>query len=321
MEFPVNRFWLPTAVALIVAGLSYGVFEATRPSPVPDGFLYGNGHVEGTEVRVSSEVPGRVVEHRLEEGNQVLRDDTVVVIESQSSIDLLQAAQAELTALQQSRGSLESQRELWEHHAETAARQRARVRDLRASALASDSDVDQAENALEEARQQARALKAQSAALQEQIAAAKARVGLAETRLSNHDIEAPADGTVLIRAIEVGEVVQPGAPLALIVDLDRLELKVYVPERYIGKIRLGNPARIAVNAFPDRFFDAQVSRVDDYAQFTPRDIHVPEERTRMVYGVTLALEDSGGRLKPGMPADAWIRWDDAKSWASCCPAP
>ena len=49
MEFPVNRFWLPTAVALIVAGLSYGVFEATRPSPVPDGFLYGNGHVEGTE--------------------------------------------------------------------------------------------------------------------------------------------------------------------------------------------------------------------------------------------------------------------------------
>ena len=80
MEFPVNRFWLPTAVALIVAGLSYGVFEATRPSPVPDGFLYGNGHVEGTEVRVSSEVPGRVVEHRLEEGNQVLRGDTVVVI-------------------------------------------------------------------------------------------------------------------------------------------------------------------------------------------------------------------------------------------------
>ncbi len=75
-----------------------------------------------------------------------------------------------------------------------------------------------------------------------------------------------------------------------------------------------------VDAFPERYFDAQVIRIDDYAQFTPRDIHLPEERTRMVYGITLALESADGTLKPGMPADAWIRSSETE-WPTSLPVP
>lgn len=100
----------------------------------------------------------------------------------------------------------------------------------------------------------------------------------------------------------------------MLVDLSRLELKVYIPERDLGKVDLKDAARVRVDAFPDRYFDATVSRIDQQAQFTPRDIHLPEERVRMVFGVTLALENPDGVLKPGMPADAWIRSGKATSW-------
>ena len=63
-----------------------------------------------------------------------------------------------------------------------------------------------------------------------------------------------------------------------------------------------------------------MARVDSQAQFTPRDIHMPDERVRLVFGVTLALENEDGRLKPGMPADAWIRIDDV-AWPERLPIP
>ncbi len=96
---------------------------------------------------------------------------------------------------------------------------------------------------------------------------------------------------------------------------------MYVPGRDLGLIRLGNAARVRVDAFPERHFESRVIRIDDYAQFTPRDIHVPEERTRMVYGITLGLDNAGRQLKPGMPADAWIRWDATKDWPISLPVP
>jgi len=318
----LRQGWLVSILVLIaIAAVSYGIFRATRPPAVPAGLLYGNGHVEGTEVRVTSEVGGRVTEQALPEGEFVARGMPVVVLEAETTTDQLSAMQAELRAIRQSREAIDSQVAMWRHHLETATRQLGRISDLRKSNLASESDADQAENALREAQQQVETLGSQARVLDEQIAAAEARVRLAESNLEKHVVAAPIDGTVLVRTVETGEVIQPGQPLALVVDLTRLELKVYVPERDIGKVRLGNPAKVAVNAFPDRYFEGHVSRVDDYAQFTPRDIHVPEERTRMVYGVTLALDDSAGLLKPGMPADAWIKWDDSASWTSCCPLP
>lgn len=318
----MKQSWVWSLIVLVVVSLiSYGIFRATRPAEVPEGFLYGNGHIEGTEVRIASEVAGRVMEHALIEGGEVTRGQTVVVVDPQTSRDQLRAREGELAALRDSRAALDSQITIWTHHVETAGRRLERARSLLASGVGSDADADQAEDALREAEGQLGNLQAQRDAVDGQVASAEARVRLAETRLEKTEVTAPEDGTVLVRAVEVGEVVQAGQPLGLIIDLARLELKVYIPEADLGKVQLGNEARLRVNAFPERYFDARVARVDDYAQFTPRDIHVPEERTRMVYGVTLALDNLEGRLKPGMPADAWIRWDEPKEWPATLPVP
>ena len=94
-------------------------------------------------------------------------------------------------------------------------------------------------------------------------------------------------------------------------DLDRLYLKVYVPEIQIGKVRLDLPARIYTDAFPDQPFEATVRYIASKAEFTPKEVQTPDERVKLIYPVKLYLaENPDHRLTPGLPADAVIRWKD-----------
>jgi HlyD family secretion protein len=317
----MNRSWLwVLAGVLVVVVASYVFYAFTRPELLPEGFLYGSGHIEGTEIRIASEVSGRVIEQQMAEGQAVAAGATLLTIDPAVSRDQLRAVEAELDALRETRAALAAQITTWAHHVETAEAQVARLERLTQSDLASQQSLDSARDAARQGAGELRRLQAQSEALDQQIAGAESRVSLARTQLDRTTIYAPQSGTVLVRAVEAGEVVQAGQPLALLVDLSRLELKVYLSVDQIGKVRLGDEARVRVDAFPDQLFEARVARVDDYAQFTPRDIHVPEERTQMVYGATLALDNAELRLKPGMPADAWVRWDDVP-WPEQLPIP
>lgn len=142
-----------------------------------------------------------------------------------------------------------------------------------------------------------------------QTEAARARVAELEAQLADTRILAPADGTVMARLAEPGELVAAGRPLATLVNLQDLYVRVYVPERDVGRIRLGNAARVSVDAFRDRVFTGVVSEVAQQAEFTPKDVHVKDEREKLVFGVKVRLENPDGLLKPGMPADVKIRVD------------
>ncbi len=144
---------------------------------------------------------------------------------------------------------------------------------------------------------------------------AEAALDEAQAALDDLTLRAPADGVVTTRIVEPGEVVAPGAPLLSSVDLDRLYLKVYVPERRIGKLRLGLEARIYTDAFPRRPFAAHVREIASRAQFTPKEVQTPDERVKLVYAVKLYLDENPDhRLTPGLPADAVIRWRDGVAW-------
>ena len=154
------------------------------------------------------------------------------------------------------------------------------------------------------------------AALERQRDQAEAALNETESVLAELTIRAPANGTVMTRMVDVGEVVTAGAPLFEVVDLDRLYLKVYVPEIQIGKIRLDLPARIYTDAFPDRPFDATVRYIASKAEFTPKEVQTPDERVKLIYPVKLYLnENPDHRLTPGLPADAIIRWKEDVAWA------
>jgi HlyD family secretion protein len=137
---------------------------------------------------------------------------------------------------------------------------------------------------------------------------AQARFELAEAQANRQDltITAPFSGTVITRAAEPGEVVTAGTAIVTLLDLSKIYLRGFVPEGQIGKIRLGQQARIYLDSNPDQPVAAYVSRVDPQATFTPENTYFRDDRVKQVVGLKLRLKDPAGYAKPGMPADGEI---------------
>ncbi len=125
----------------------------------------------------------------------------------------------------------------------------------------------------------------------------------ATTGGANDEITSPIDGTVMERLIEPGELTAPGSPLMTVADLDTLTVTVYVPENQYGEVYLGKSYPVKVDSFPNETFVGKVSHIADQAEFTPRNVQTVDGRESTVFAVKLDLEPSGGKLKPGMPAD------------------
>lgn len=311
----LSRTWLWTPIAFVALAVgSYLLYRWLTPPALPEGLLYGGGRIEGTEVTVASEVTARVLESKLVEGIRFQAGEELVRLDEADIRLQLDRAQAERVAAARERDRLGQELRTAQHHLASA-----RTDYERYESLAKDGTIplqrrDQASNALAEAQGRAQILTAAITQATARIESMDKNVELAQSQLGKTIISAPLSGTLLTKSIEVGELATPGRPIATLMDLTRAELKIYIPEKDIGKLRLGNEARVRTDAFADRYLIARVSRMDAQAQFTPRDIHVPEERTRLVFGVTLALENREGQLKPGMPADAWVRWNPASVW-------
>ncbi|HVY79830.1 MAG TPA: HlyD family efflux transporter periplasmic adaptor subunit [Steroidobacteraceae bacterium] len=160
-----------------------------------------------------------------------------------------------------------------------------------------------------------RAKEAELVSLDTQTREAMARVAQAQTAVDDLRVVSPIDAVITSRFANLGEVVNAGMPLLELVDLDRLYLKVYVPEREIGKVRLGLHARIYSDAFPQAPLDATVRYIASRAEFTPKEVQTPDERTKLVYEVRLYLDrNPNHQLTPGLPADAIIRWKENVPW-------
>ncbi len=197
---------------------------------------------------------------------------------------------------------------------------------------AARADLQSAEQRMKEARlgeerieaqeaevQRLRADAARAAATVDELQArrgeSEAALDEAHSILEDLTIAAPSPGTIVTRIAEPGEVIVAGGPLYDLVDLDRLYLKVYIPQRDVGKLFLGAPARVHTDAFPDESYQATVGHIASRAEFTPREVQTPEQRVKMVFAVKLFLEENPGhRLTPGLPADAVIRWKEGVPW-------
>ena len=142
-----------------------------------------------------------------------------------------------------------------------------------------------------------------------QLAQAEATLVQARARLADTRIEAPMDGTVLRKNLEPGATAAPGAAIVTLVDPSDLWLRAYIAETDLGRVRVGQAARITVDAFPGQPFDGRVTEVATAAEFTPRNVQTQKERVTLVFRVKVTIANPDGRLKPGMPADAVIATD------------
>jgi len=136
----------------------------------------------------------------------------------------------------------------------------------------------------------------------------QARAQLAEAEANRQDliVKAPFSGTVVTRAAEPGEVVTAGTAVVTLLDLNKVYLRGFVPEGEIGKVKVGQAARVYLDSDPRKPVDAYVSRIDPQATFTPENTYFRDDRVKQVVGLKLQLKSGFGFAKPGMPADGEV---------------
>ncbi|MGA2798187.1 MAG: efflux RND transporter periplasmic adaptor subunit [Thermoguttaceae bacterium] len=135
---------------------------------------------------------------------------------------------------------------------------------------------------------------------------AEAALQLAQTRLSYATLAAPMSGVVMSKNIEPGEYVAPGTPVVTVGDLVNVWLRAYIPETDLGRVKVGQKAKVTTDTYPGKTYEGRVSFIAQEAEFTPKNVQTEKERVKLVYRIKIDITNPEMELKPGMPADAVI---------------
>ena len=139
-----------------------------------------------------------------------------------------------------------------------------------------------------------------------EIARSKANLALIESQLADTVAVSPVDGVVLVKAVDVGEVVAPGTTIVTVGDIDHPWLRGYINETDLGKVKLGSKVRVRTDTYKDKTYDGRITFIASQAEFTPKQIQTQQERVKLVYRIKIAVENPRRELKSNMPVDAEI---------------
>jgi len=172
-------------------------------------------------------------------------------------------------------------------------------------------EIEQAAAAYDQARQNYALVKAGPRIEEKEqgrarLDAARQSLALAETQLGYATITSPSNAVVLSKNVEPGEYVSAGTPVVTIADLEHVYLKAYIEETDLGRVKLGQKARVVNDTFPDKAYEGTVTFISSEAEFTPKNVQTRAERVKLVYRIKIDIANPQMELKPGMPADAEI---------------
>jgi HlyD family secretion protein len=286
------------------------------------------GTVEATQVDVSVKIAGRIVERLVKEGDAVTRgqllvrlDDAELAAEVRRQEAALRSAQATLRDLragarkeeiEDARAALASA----EATREMTQREFSRNDELFRRGLIAAQDVDRARQAYQVAQAQERSARERLGLLQAgsrpdlieaarwQVTQAESALSQAQTRLKETTVVSPIDGVVLRKNLEAGETANPGVAILTLVNPKDVWLRAYVPETEVGRLKVGDAAKLRVDAFPNRVFTGRLIEIASEAEFTPRNVQTKKERVNLVFRIKIQIDNPDGLLKPGLPADA-----------------
>lgn len=265
------------------------------------------GNFEATEVTVASEVGGRLLSLKLEEGDRVKRGailgavDTVPLILERRAIVARRAAGASRAReANSSIAALEVQQAI-------AERELSRTERLLRQAAATAQQGDRAEQEARVVKEQLAGARAARTTLLQELSALDAQVAQIDDRLARSRVVSPLDGTVLTRYAEAGEYVQSGQPLFKLAALDSLTFRAYVSGSQLATLRLGQAVKVGVDrADSIATRPGRITWIASAAEFTPTPIQTREERADQVYAVKVAVGNADGALKIGMPGELII---------------
>ena len=293
--------------------------------------IESSGILETVEVNVASKVPGQLMRLDVQEGVIVKKGDTLAIIDHETQQLQLQQAQAGIDlaeaqyqllkngARSEDLQSAEESVRQSESGYKTAASDFERIKELYSSNSVPKKQYEDAESRATITKAQFNSaiqnlLKLQRFARIEDLSAAKARVdqakaqaNLIKKQIIDSYVVAPVSGTITYKPVEEGELIGMGTTIVRISRLEKMELMIYVNETELGKVKLGSSADVLIDTFPDKKYPATVVYISPVAEFTPRNVQTKDERTKLVFGVKLEVENANGELKSGMPADAFVK--------------
>lgn len=315
------------AAFFVVLALVTGSFWVWRTyfSAEEEG-IQVSGTIEATSVNLSAKLAGTINVLAIRPGDSVEKGQLVAELSrndlvAQRERDELSVLKAEATLADLRSGAREQEIKEAEANVNIARANLARATDdlarleplFKAGAI-TQVDYEKAQTNLEIIRNQVQAAESRFSLLaagsrRELINAAevevernKAILKATETMLEDLKINAPIDGVVLSKNYESGEYVTPGASIATVVNPDDLWIKVYIPTDDLPHVALGQKVSFTVSGF-DKKFEGIVEEIATKGEFTPKTIQTKKERTNVVFAVKIRINNEGGILKPGMPAD------------------
>lgn len=263
---------------IAIAAAGAGIFIIQERSH--DGkVIKVSGNIEGDDVRISFRVEGQIEELLTDEGMVVKSGDVVAKLNT----DELSKVKAEADAALK---KAEFQYEL------------DRIDYVRAENLFEAGAISA------QKRDTAKTKMDTDKAAVEQL---RAQLELADTRLGFADLAAPLNGCILVKSALAGEVVQIGAPVFTAVDLDNIWVTAYINEKDLGRVKLSQEAYVMTDSYKNKKYKGWVSFISSQTEFTPKYIQTTEERVKYVYRIKVRVDNSSLDLKPGMPADAYIK--------------
>lgn len=347
MKADWRKWAIRVGVAIALVAMVLIARHYLTRDPLGAGIASGNGRIEATEVDVAAKLPGRIREVLAREGDTVKAGQVLATIDvdamqaqreqalaqSQGALITVQSAQAQVAQALSQRTSAVAQ--LRQREADLAAAHQHLRRSTELAAEGATPRQEQEDDqtrlkstqaAVQAARAQVEALDATIATARSQVAGARANVGAARAATRQFDVNiedavlrAPRAGRVQYRIAEPGEVVGAGGKVLNLIDLSDAYLTFFLPEQAVGRVGMGDEARIILDSAPDRVIPARISFVADVAQFTPKTVETKDERQKLMFRVRASIEPRllaqyPALVKSGMPGMAYVRIDPNKPW-------
>ncbi|HUX58850.1 MAG TPA: HlyD family efflux transporter periplasmic adaptor subunit [Bacteroidales bacterium] len=263
------------------------------------------GNFEATEVVVSAETSGRILQIDAEEGTLIDKDATIALIDT--TLFHLQKGEidAGMKSVKTRINSINAQSEILNQQIENLNVNIDRIRIMLKDDAATQKQLDNLTGQVAVIQKQIAANNTQRASVSAELSVFESKKATLNEQINRSCVKSPLKGAVIEKYCEAGEMTTAGRPLVKIADLSVIKLKVYVSGAQIGGIKIGQQCTVRIDNGAKGFnsFQGTISHISDKAEFTPKIIQTKEERVTLVYAVNIAVINDG-TLKSGMPGEA-----------------
>jgi HlyD family secretion protein len=253
-----------------------------------------SGTIEVDEAHVGPRSGGRVEKIFAQEGDRLREGQVIVRLEAPELRARRDLAAAQIdTAIH----NADAQAAQLDYTRDNAKREL----DLLQRKVVSPNEAQQADSA-------ARAQDKNVEAARMQVAQMRAQLADIDAQLAEMQVTAPTDCVLEVLNVKVGDILVPpfNQEAATLLLTNHLWVRVYVPETWLGRIKLGEQVRVRVDSFPGKDFPGEVEQINRQAEFTPRNVQTVEDRIKQVFGVKIRLPSNDDRLRAGMAADVYF---------------